>query len=33
MPVNIEEKIKKLSPKRRKKVEARVKELIYETRS
>ena len=30
MPVNIEEKIKKLSPERRKKVEARAKELIAE---
>ena len=30
MPVNIEEKIKKLSPERRKKVEARTKELIAE---
>jgi predicted transcriptional regulator len=30
MPVNIEEKIKKLSPERRKKVETRAKELIAE---
>ena len=30
MPVNIEEKIKKLSPERRKKVEARAKQLIAE---
>jgi DNA-binding transcriptional regulator YiaG len=30
MPVNIEDKIKKLSPERRKKVEARAKELIAE---
>ena len=30
MPVNIEEKIKKLSPARRKKIEARAKQLIAE---
>ena len=30
VPVNIEEKIKKLSPERRKKVEARAKQLIAE---
>ena len=30
MPVNIEDKIKKLSPERRKKVEARAKQLIAE---
>ena len=30
MPVNIEEKIKKLSPERRKKIEARAKQLIAE---